>query len=165
VSAFLASICGPSTLYLGTDMSDIAAESTLKTARANGAMVDVVCADLASAYSPRVRHLVDVLVFNPPYVETVDQEATEAQASGSIDRAWAGGAAGMSVTNRLLAQLDTLLSPVGRFYLVAVKENKPLDIIAELAKNGFAGEIVLKRRAGREHLHVLRFTRATSVEG
>lgn len=43
-----------------------------------------------------------MLVFNPPYVETWDEEAEAAQAVGVIEKAWAGGAGGMRVTGRLL---------------------------------------------------------------
>lgn len=56
---------------------------------------------------------------------------------------------------------QTLLSPTGVFYLVAVAENKPLDIISRMrTEYGLAGEVVLKRRAGGELLYILRFCHA-----
>lgn len=49
---------------------------------------------------------VDVLVFNPPYVETEDEELDDAQADGTIEKAWAGGESGMKVTNKVLEQVE-----------------------------------------------------------
>ena len=84
-----------------------------------------------------------------------------------------------------------MLSERGLFYLVAVPENKPLEIIEQMKARGLEGEvsnahrlltqahcrpssdtdiysslelqIVLKRRAGREHLHILRFSRPAAT--
>ncbi|KPV73919.1 uncharacterized protein RHOBADRAFT_16454 [Rhodotorula graminis WP1] len=160
VSAFLGAICGPSSaLYLCTDLNPHAARCTALTGQSNSVPLDPVLTDLTSALHPRLEHAVDLLVFNPPYVETDDAEAFDAQEDGVIERAWAGGIGGMRVTNRLLEQVETLLSPRGIFYLVAVPENKPLQIIEDMKARGLHGEITLKRRAGREHLHILRFSR------
>jgi len=37
--------------------------------------------------------------------------------------------------------LQTLLSPRGVFYLVAVPENKPLQIIEDMKERGLTGEV------------------------
>ncbi|GAA6041456.1 hypothetical protein JCM8097_001886 [Rhodosporidiobolus ruineniae] len=160
VSAFLGAICGASSaLYLCTDLNPPSTRATLLTGQANHIPLRPLLTDLTASLLPRLAGAVDVLVFNPPYVETDDQEAEAAQESGVIERAWAGGKGGMRVTDRLLEQVETLLSPRGVFYLVAVPENKPLDILASMKARGLHGEITLKRRAGREHLHILRFSR------
>ncbi|GAA5881785.1 hypothetical protein JCM1840_004831 [Sporobolomyces johnsonii] len=160
VSAFLGAICGPSSaLYLTTDLNPHATRCTLLTGETNSVPLSPVLTDLTASLLPRLEKQVDVLVFNPPYVETWSEEASEAQSGGTIERAWAGGAGGMEVTNRVLEQVDTLLSERGMFYLVAVPQNKPLEILAQMKARGLAGEITLKRRAGREHLHILRFWR------
>lgn len=103
-------------------------------------------------------------MFNPPYVETEDEEAREAQteAERGIEKTWAGGSGGMRVTDRVLQQVKVrghlpsghsegkqhltvrsqdLLSPRGAFYLVAVPENKPLEIIASMQARGLQGEV------------------------
>ena len=62
----------------------------------------------------RLRHAVDILIFNPPYVPTYDDEADDAQQGASIQGAWAGGKDGMQVTNTLLDQVEvsgTLCNP------------------------------------------------------
>ncbi|ORY78026.1 hypothetical protein BCR35DRAFT_305184 [Leucosporidium creatinivorum] len=115
---------------------------------------------LARICGPSSSPNVDVLVFNPPYVETEMDEMEDAQESGVIERAWAGGEAGMVVTNRVLEEVDTLLAPGGAFYLVTIPQNKPFEIIDQMRARGLSGEVTLKRRAGGEHLHILRFRRS-----
>ena len=99
-------------------------------------------ASLADPLLARLRHNVDVLLFNPPYVPTVSEEWESAQAGRSLEGAWAGGADGMQLTNELLMSVDVsllhsfytflfdnlsrdkhLLSANGKFYLVALKAN------------------------------------------
>ncbi|GAA5954956.1 hypothetical protein JCM10213_008046 [Rhodosporidiobolus nylandii] len=162
VSAFLGAICGSSSaLYLCTDLNPPSTVATLKTGLANSVPLQPILTDLTAALLPRLERQVDVLIFNPPYVETYDEEAELAQEGGVIERAWAGGQGGMRVTNRVLEQVEekTLLSERGLFYLVAVPQNKPVEILKQMKERGLHGEIVLKRRAGREHLHILRFSR------
>lgn len=54
----------------------------------------------------RLKHAVDILIFNPPYVPTYDDEADDAQQGASIQGAWAGGKDGMQVTDILLDQVE-----------------------------------------------------------
>ena len=107
---------------------------------------DVVLCDLASALLPAVEGMVDVLVspstarggearagvprpasipcpqvFNPPYVPTPDDEV----ARGGLAAAWAGGARGRRVIDRLLPLVPRLLSAGGEMFMVAVHENDP----------------------------------------
>ncbi|GAA5869039.1 hypothetical protein JCM16303_000343 [Sporobolomyces ruberrimus] len=162
VSAFLGSICGSSSaLYLCTDLNPHATRCTLETGIANKIPLDPILTNLTSSLLPRLTRQVDVLVFNPPYVETEDEELDDAQADGTIEKAWAGGESGMKVTNKVLEQVESLLSERGIFYLVAIPQNKPLEILEQMKARGLSGEITLKRRAGREHLHILRFWRPT----
>lgn len=157
------------TVYLTTDLNPHACRCTLLTSSRNAVPLDPVLTDLTAALLPRLSRQVDVLVFNPPYVETEDEEAVEAQGQEDkrIEKSWAGGAGGMRVTSRLLEQVDvraiprltclcgeleltsqsgslqTLLSDRGLFYLVAVPENKPLAIIAAMQARRLEGEVRL----------------------
>lgn len=68
--------------------------------------MDPVVANLVGPLKSRLRHSIDLLVFNPPYVPTFDSEAEDAQENKGIAGSWAGGTDGMQVTDILLEQLD-----------------------------------------------------------
>ena len=68
--------------------------------------IEPLVASLTRPLSSRLGQAVDVLVFNPPYVPTSDDEADAAQHRAGIAGSWAGGADGMQVTDTLLRQVD-----------------------------------------------------------
>ncbi|CAG5933177.1 unnamed protein product [Menidia menidia] len=152
-SAFLASLLGPSTLYLCTDVNPAAARCTMKTASRNGVSLQPVVTDLAQCLLPQLSEKVDILLFNPPYVVTPSEEV----GSSGIEAAWAGGERGREVTDRFLPAVTQLLSKRGVFYLIAIAENDPEDIIQILGQRGLKGESCLSTRARNERLSVLRF--------
>ncbi len=85
--------------YVGTDINADAVRASVLTMQHNGvACFDIVETDLVSAISPRVLGSVDVLLFNPPYVPTPDDEV----GGHGISAAWAGGANGRVVIDRVL---------------------------------------------------------------
>ncbi|CAB1328066.1 unnamed protein product, partial [Coregonus sp. 'balchen'] len=121
VSAFLASVIGPTALYLCTDVNPEAAQCTLETSRCNGVSLQPIITDLVDSLLPRLCGKVDVLLFNPPYVVTPSEEV----GSQGIEAAWAGGRWGREVMDRFFPLLPKLLSNQGLFYLVTVAENNP----------------------------------------
>ncbi|KII93707.1 hypothetical protein PLICRDRAFT_402164 [Plicaturopsis crispa FD-325 SS-3] len=161
VSCFAGSILGSrSTLFLCTDINSHASRCTTLTGIQNKVQLDAITASLDAPLASRLYHAVDLLLFNPPYVPTVDEEATDAQGTADLEGSWAGGTAGMQVTDLLLRNVEALLSDRGRFYLVAVTENDIPGIRRNMLEtHGLRSDIVLQRRAGREHLFVLRFQR------
>ncbi len=72
--------------------------------------LNVVETSFSRALSCRLRHSVDVLLFNPPYVPTITEEALDAQDNRDIQGSWAGGQAGMQVTNSFLETVHVRLS-------------------------------------------------------
>ena len=60
--------------FLATDINPAATAATLATARANRVAVEVMQMDLLEALRPG---LIDVIIFNPPYVPTSAEEATQ----------------------------------------------------------------------------------------
>lgn len=120
--------------------------------------LEVVNTDFASSLLPRLRNAVDVLLFNPPYVPTEDNEAILAQTERGIQGSWAGGKDGMRITNQflplvhvsdaphrpgnMLRPLQELLSPSGQFYLVTVKENNVPNIQKRMLEDyGLSGSV------------------------
>jgi len=100
----------------------------------------------------RVAGLVDLIVCNPPYVETDEDE----QGTSDLRAAWAGGPMGLSFTNRLVELIPKMLSSNGVAYVVFEDQNKPYAFMEE-SRFHLKSEVILKRRAGRELLYVLKF--------
>ncbi|CAL1598422.1 unnamed protein product [Knipowitschia caucasica] len=153
VSAFLASVLGPSAQFICTDVNPAAASCTAKTASCNNVSLQPVITDLADCLMPRMNGKVDVLLFNPPYVVTPSEEV----GSSGIEAAWAGGERGREVLDRFLPMVSKLLSKNGQCYLITIIENNPDEIISILGQSGLSGEVCLSTRAGNERLSVLRF--------
>lgn len=65
--------------------------------------LDPVITSLTDAFDQRLHRSIDILVFNPPYVPTNDEELESAQGQGDIKGSWAGGNDGMHVTNKVLS--------------------------------------------------------------
>lgn len=147
------------TVHFCVDINPIALKATGVTFERN--LLDrpnVIQASLVDCFREDLRF--ELLLFNPPYVETEDEEYQDARSESKLAVSWAGGRQGMKLTDQLLNRLDRILHPQrGVLYLVAVKENKPEEIIERMQRIGFVATVVLKRRAGREHLHVLRISR------
>lgn len=157
VSAFLQQSILPTSLFICTDINELACTVTLETSRTNVTSSETILDTIRTSLTDGLRaQQFDLIVFNPPYVPT---ESSEIDTAGSISAAWAGGADGMDVTNQLLSRVSGLLSPRGLFYLVTVARNKPEAIIRAAHDRGIAGRSVLERRAGREKLVILRFHR------
>ena len=149
-------ICNPSlcdrssSLYMCTDVNPEAAACTLETARCNKVHIQPIITDLVKGLLPRLKEKVDLIVFNPPYVEV---------GSLGIQAAWAGGRSGREVITRFLPLAPDLLSPRGLFYLVTIKEDNPEEILKIIKTKGLQGITALSRRAGQEILSILKFTR------
>ncbi|GAW08140.1 S-adenosyl-L-methionine-dependent methyltransferase [Lentinula edodes] len=163
VSAFAGKILGPSALYLATDINHRACDCTRRTGSQNKVAVHTINTSLTTGLHQRLKNSVDVICFNPPYVPTMSTEASEAQDLRGIEGSWAGGSDGMQVTNTFLEVVHELMSPTGRFYLVAVKENNIPKIQSRMENlYQLRSKIILTRRAGREHLSIVRFEHTTA---
>lgn len=120
----LALMLGEQTAHLlATDINPTAAECTLKTLQSHNVAgrVDVLVMDLCQALIPRLQGAVDLMICNPPYVPTPDEEVGR----GGLAAAWAGGFRGRQVTDRVLSLAPQLLSPQGELVLVALADNDP----------------------------------------
>lgn len=112
--------------------------------------VDVILTDLSIVLQDRLRHSIDLLIFNPPYVPT-DILAHDRGISAS----WSGGEDGVQVTKRFIQGIPDLLSDEGMFFLVLVQENDIPRLIQDMESIGIDARVCLSRRCGREHLSVV----------
>jgi len=157
-------------ISVGIDVSVIAnkaTNTTIETAcRDHHATAGMFCgsvtADLTSALRSK---MVDILVFNPPYVPSEELPSlqplhTDEQSDDYLlSLTYAGGAMGMEITDRLLKSLDEVLSDRGVLYLLLCKSNKPQEVAERVRSTGWVMDLVVERRAGWEVLSIWRISR------
>ncbi|KAM5474291.1 S-adenosylmethionine-dependent methyltransferase [Microsporum audouinii] len=133
----------------------------------------VITGDLCSPFQPGI---VDVLLFNPPYVPTPDlphlpSPSDTASSSTKMSKfemesyllslTYAGGENGMETTNRLLDSIPHILnSERGVAYVLLCAQNKPHEIMDRIKQwgDGWKADIVGRSgvKAGWERLVILR---------
>jgi release factor glutamine methyltransferase len=143
---------------IAVDISAAATLATQRTLDGHGmlAHVDILQTDMFSSLDQRLQSGVDLLLFNPPYVVTPDEEVGQS----GIAAAWAGGKDGRVVIDKMLGKLDGILSKTGRMYMIAIQQNRPQQILQEArTRFGFHGKVLLTRQADEELLSVLLVSR------
>lgn len=146
--------------YFATDINPHAVETTRKTLEAHGVHAEIVTADIASGLQKRLKGMVDVLVVNPPYVPTPEEEVGQE----GITASWAGGENGRRVIDRILPVADELLSEKGWLYMVTLTENNPSEICRLMRDSGYGSRIVVQRSTDEESLHIVKFWRESGDE-
>lgn len=139
---------------IAIDINPHACQATLKTAMAHAVdtQMDVLRSDLVNGLLPQMAGKVDLLLFNPPYVVTPDEEVERKD----IATAWAGGTDGRRVIDRFLPMIPALLSNGGVAFMVVIPENKPQDLLSILASHGIQGKIIAEKSADEEKLLILK---------
>ena len=143
-------------VHVVTDVNSRALQVAQATAIANDvSILEAVECDLASPLLPRWKHGVDVLLFNPPYVPTPDDEV----GGSGIEASWAGGLNGRVVVDRAIPQIEQLLSkPNGLAYMITVDDNLPEDLQMQFLSHGLNMIPWVRRRARNEYLTVQKLT-------
>lgn len=108
-SGFLALHCAASGgIVMAVDSDRRAVECTRANAERNDLELDVHESDVFE----EVEGEFDVIIFNPPYLPSIDRVL-----GGSMARAWDGGRRGVEVTLRFLEDLPRYMKDDGRCYL------------------------------------------------
>jgi release factor glutamine methyltransferase len=147
---------GQEPMVLVTDINPKALRVARETAKANSIdnhplHFDAIQCDLLSALLPRLEHSVDILLFNPPYVPTPDDEV----GGNGIEASWAGGQKGRRVIDRAIPQIARALShPQGVAYMITVDDNEPEPLAASFRELGLRMTPLVRRRAHNEFLTV-----------
>lgn len=139
--------------FIACDINPHACQASRKTAQVNQVSnVQVVQIDFMK-YWPFRRQKVDLILCNPPYVATNEEEL----GCKNIQASWAGGSQGRNLTDYLISQLPEILSSNGVAFIVLEQCNQPQKVKDFAVKNvGLKAEFILSRRAGREFLSVLK---------
>lgn len=144
-----------------------------------GVFADCVQGDLTSCIR---RGIVDVLIFNPPYVPSEDlpqvipDDSIEEAASASRDTfardsrllalATDGGIDGMEITNKLLGQLEDVLSDRGIAYILLCAQNKPEAVKQRIRDWGPVWDVETVHTSGKqggwERLQIIRISRSVT---
>jgi release factor glutamine methyltransferase len=171
-------IFGRDVFAMGIDVNEKACRATAVTVKkalaeqgSRSVYLGSVCADLFGANTAAA---VDVLVFNPPYVPTVElpvipvSEGTVGDQyqynSHLLELSYAGGLDGMETTLRLLVALPHILSSRGVAYILLCAQNKPEEVkvtIPKLLKGDWMVDTVgiSGKTAGWEKLVIIRIAR------
>jgi release factor glutamine methyltransferase len=115
--------------------------------------------DLASSESLLLpyENAVDIILFNPPYVPTPDEEVGQ---TNGIEASWAGGDRGRRVIDRAIPQIGQLLrNNTGVAYMITVDDNEPEQLAKECRRQyGLHMIPWVRRRARNEYLTVQKLT-------
>ncbi len=100
----------------------------------------------------------DIIIFNPPYVTTDDDEYKRALEKKDIYASWAGGKKGSETIFKFISQLKNFIKEDSIIYLLLSKENEYLKIIDDINNCiNFQFEILMKKKATNEKLAVFKF--------
>lgn len=144
----------PTLLSFATDVNPRAlqvAQSMAQRADPDPHFFEFVRCDLASSLLEGLHRRVSILLFNPPYVTTPDEEV------GGIDieASWAGGKNGRRVIDRAICQIEHVLErPSGVAYLVTVDDNHPCELAQRFQELGLKMKPLLRRKAFNERLTI-----------
>lgn len=154
VSTFLATALFPEATYVSIDTNPRALDATKRTLEANKARLESFTFVQGSLLEPlNATQDMDLVVFNPPYVPAPEEEMAGGQALSS---AWSGGEFGRVLIDKFLPMLPGVLAPHGVAFLVLVADNKIPQLREHAEKElGLASMMILTRKAGIEHLHIL----------
>jgi release factor glutamine methyltransferase len=141
---------------VATDINPNALEFAGKTAIEHKVAVEHIQCDLATPLLEEYCGKIHIILFNPPYVPTPDDEVV----GSGIEVSWAGGENGRRVIDRALPQISQLLArPHGICYMITVDDNDPEDISNVLSSQyDLTMTPWVRRRAQNEYLTVQKIT-------
>ena len=100
----------------------------------------------------------DIIIFNPPYVTTDDDEYKRALKEKDIYAAWAGGKKGSETINKFVDKLKGRINNKSIIFLLLSKENDYNLIINNLmTQYDFKFELLMRKQFKNEKLAVFKF--------
>ena len=143
------------------DINQCATKTTYETLKLNSIPqnqlfpYEVLSGDLSNSFLlSKFRNMVDIVLWNPPYVPSCIQETSlNYKGSGSMcDLACAGGKDGMSVVQQIIPIAIEALSQNGCIYLLLIEQNNPQAVIESLCRSyPVTATIILQRFSGERY--------------
>ncbi|GBE61468.1 hemK methyltransferase family member 2-like protein, putative [Babesia ovata] len=147
-----------SPFVIAVDINPFANAATMKTFQNNGVAdkADAIGMDMFASLNSRIsKKMVDIVMFNPPYVPSDSTDPT----NQCLDMAWNGGAMGSEVTDRFIASVKEYLSQHGTVYLLVEKRNDVNSVLQSIEKQGFHAEVGFKASHNAYHMRQVIITR------
>ena len=148
---------GKQTSHFATDINVECCKKTNELCSHNNVSVHAVCDNFASS----LKGPFDVIIFNPPYVETPPEELERAQCERGIAASWAGGVDGCDVIYDFLnfwIQNPSKTSQNFMIILLISEVNRPAKIRRFCKRNGLNYETILDRNCQDESLKIVLIT-------
>ncbi|KAM0685789.1 HemK methyltransferase member 2 [Conglomerata obtusa] len=142
ISAYLKDTL-PNSCLLSTDINKKALQNTSSLVDTN-----LICTSLMENIK---QECVDLVVFNPPYVETSENETDE----NDIRASYSGGKNGRKIIDLFIEQL----SYVKCFYLLVIRVNKQEEVLDYISTKKYQTEIVYTRKIMGETIFIIRGTK------
>lgn len=137
IMAFLKNICTNS-LVVGSDIN-------IDALLASGNRLEDCSFLMMDLLNGITQQNIDVVIFNPPYVETEHFSGREIEAS------YSGGTRGRAVIDKIISSLQVRL-----LFLLLIRKNAPWEVFKSLEQKGYCIEVVERRRILGETLIVIK---------
>lgn len=148
---------GKHSVHFATDLNFECCRVTSRTCTSNGVTALPLCDNFFSC----VRGEIDVVIFNPPYVETPDDELAAAVREHGIEASWAGGEDGAVVIYDFLRFIILNSDKLSRRFMVILlisRVNRPAKLKRFCNRNGLDFRIVLEKNCQGESLKIVLIT-------
>ena len=148
---------GLPSIHITTDINIECCKKTRKLCNEN----DVEVFPVRDKFLEHIRGPIDILIFNPPYVETSNEELEDAIKKQSIEASWAGGEDGAVVEYECLQFIVDHREKFSEnfiFIFLLSSINKPLKMKRWCKKHGLALNIEVKKQCQGESLLITTIT-------
>ena len=96
-----------------------------------------------------------MVLFNPPYVVTSEEEYTQGlKELNGLKMACGGGPKGILTTQRFLNEVGGMLAPKGSCFLLLIDDNQPEELLRETGGLGF--ELLSREQFNNEAISIFR---------
>ncbi|KAL0242794.1 hypothetical protein GEMRC1_005357 [Eukaryota sp. GEM-RC1] len=133
-----------------------ACQACLKTELFNHTTLDILHDNMTSSLANHFK--TDLLLFNPPYVFSSEEELIQAQQHPNSMTALSGGKDGSAILFKFLEIIPTILSNVGVCYVVVIDYNDLSKIVNYLRSLGLNGDVIREGRNSFEKLYILKIS-------
>lgn len=148
---------GLPSLHFTTDINPECCKKTREICTNN----DVLVAPTRDKFCEHLRGPFDIIIFNPPYVETSNEELEDAIKKESIEASWAGGEDGAVVVYDCLDFIVNHREKFSEnfiFVLLLASVNRPMKIKRWCRNHGLDLQIILKQQCQGEALLITTIT-------